>query len=208
MKIEPDILESSTSLKAGIAKLISNFGNPFTLIFLFTVFSTFHFLPVNKAIKISIIILFIALIPTGLFIIYNVKKGTYTNYDVSNQKQRPSLYLFSLSVLIFIIAVLVFNQEPKFIIGGGIAAFILLLISFLVNMKVKCSLHTSFAVFIALAFLHLNLIWSFGLLLFAFFMGWSRLILRRHTIGEVMIGGILGSTVGLLFYIFIRPYTE
>jgi len=206
MKNLSEIDPPRQSDKKRIASLISNFGNPFTLLFLFTLYSCFVYLPFERALKIILLILFLALVPTGLFIVFNVKRGKYSNYDVSNQKQRPSLYLFSLVVILFILGGLLINHEPQFIIGGCIAAFSLLLASFMVNMKIKCSLHTSFAVFIAIAFLRLNIYWSLGLFIFSILMGWSRLELHRHTNQEVVIGAILGSTIGVLFYLLTKPY--
>jgi len=202
MEMEP----VKKSFKRSFASFVSNFGNPFNLLFLLTVYSCFQFLPFSQAIKISLLILFLALVPTGLFIVFNVKRGVYSNYDVSNQKQRRSLYVFSLCIIILILTGLFYFKEPAFIIGGTLAAFLLLLASYLVNMKLKCSLHTSFAVFIAISFIPLNIYWSLGLFFFALILGWSRLILKRHTIQEVLVGGLLGTLVGILFDVLIKPY--
>ncbi len=203
-----DSFSQKKTLQKGFASFISNFGNPFTLLFLLTIYSCFQYLPEERAIKIILIILFLALVPTGLFIVFNVKRGVYSNYDVSNQKQRPSLYIFSLIIILLMVIGLVYNREPIFIIGGSVAAFVLLLSSFLVNMRIKCSLHTSFAIFIAISFLRINIYWSLGLFAFSILLGWSRLVLHRHTLREVYIGALLGTSVGLLFYYFIGPYTS
>jgi membrane-associated HD superfamily phosphohydrolase len=204
MEIEPQ----KRSLRETIALMVSNLGNPFNLLFLLTVYSCFQYLPLYRAIKIILIILFLALVPTGLFIVFNVKRGAYTNYDVSNQKQRTSLYLFSLCVIILIMGGLIYNKEPVFIIGGSLGAFTLLLLSFLVNLKLKCSLHTSFVLFIAISFLQLNIYWSLGLFIFSLIMAWSRLVLHRHTLQEVIAGAILGTSVGMAFHYIMVPYIK
>jgi len=194
------------SIRQGLALFVSNFGNPFSLLFLLTLYSCLKFLPIDHAIRIIAGIFFLAILPTGLFIVFNVKRGAYTNYDVSNQSQRRSLYYFSLVIIVLILAGLIYFKEPPFIIGGSLAAFTLLLLSYLVNLKLKCSLHTSFSIFIAISFLQLNIYWSMGLFVFSLIMAWSRLELHRHTFQEVIAGAILGITVGIAFHYIMQPY--
>ncbi len=194
--------------KKRIAYYISNIGNPFTLLFLFTIYSCFYLLPLIRAFKITLLITFLALVPTALFIYFNVRKGSYSNYDVSNQQQRFSLYMFSLSIIALITVCLFLNAEPPFIIGVSVSAFVLMTTSFLVNLQLKCSLHTSFAVFISIGFLPLNSYICAILLLFSIVMGWSRVILRRHTFAEVITGGVLGMAIGFLFYSYIIPFMD
>lgn len=201
-----EIKPKTRSLKDGAALFVSNFGNPFNLLFLLTLYSCFKFLPPRHAIIIILSILFLAILPTAMYIVLRVKRGSYTNYDVSNQNQRKSLYVFSLSIILLILGGLIFFKEPPFIIGGTLAAFTLLLLSFLVNLKLKCSLHTSFSVFIAISFIPLNIFWSIGLFIFSIIMGWSRLVLHRHTPQEVFAGAVLGISVGIGFHFIMKYY--
>ncbi len=186
--------------KNQIARGISNFGNPFTLLFILSTWASFHFLIHAQAMKIVLIFLLFAFLPTGVFIAFNVRRGKYSNYDVSTKSQRPSLYLFSIILVSCLTTTLYFLREPLFIVKGCLSALVLLVICYLINIRTKCSLHTAFAVFTAIGFFHLSIFAGVAFMIFALFMGWSRLVLDRHTPNEVFWGGFTGLLIGVLFY--------
>ncbi len=181
---------------------VSNFGNPFILLFVLVSYASFHFMEFHEALKISMIIILCSFVPTALFILINVKRGKFSNYDVSTKAQRPSLYIFSTTMIGLVTLTLFFLPGVHmFLQWGCLAAFTLLLSSFLINFWLKCSLHTCFSVYVAIAFFAMKTpVLGILLTIFAVIMGWSRVMLSRHTRGEVFTGAILGSIVGAIFY--------
>lgn len=180
---------------------VSNFGNPFILLFVLVSYASFHFMKFHEALKISMIIILCSFVPTALFILINVKRGKFSNYDVSTKAQRPSLYIFSITLIgLVTLTLFLLPGVHMFLRWGCLAAFTLLLSSFLINIWLKCSLHTCFSVYTAFAFFAMNMRLGILLTLFALIMGWSRVVLSRHTISEVFTGAMLGSIVGALFY--------
>lgn len=180
---------------------ISNFGNPFILLIILTAYASFHFMERELAIRVLSIFLLCSFVPTLLFIIINVWRGKFSNYDVSTKDQRPVFYLFSITMIGIVSVILLFYPGVHpFLRSGSISAFVLLLGSYLINIKLKSSLHTCFAVYVALAFAAMNMLAGIMLMILAFLMGWSRVVLKRHTRSEVITGACLGLVVGSIFY--------
>ena len=67
------------------------------------------------------------------------------------------------------------------------------------NYFIKSSMHTAFNIFVAALFFSINpyigLIW----LGIAILVGFTRIILKRHTIGEVVAGAIIASFISFIY---------
>ncbi|WP_407497358.1 phosphatase PAP2 family protein [Elizabethkingia meningoseptica] len=180
-----------------LSSFISNLFNPifsFLFFLLYYAFSTMEnqeaWLLIGKAILIFAL-------PILGYIYYNVRKGKFTNMDVSNRKQRNSLYYYIIALLFL------------FIIGSFIAktavphAFYyltgLLCAMMLSNFWIKSSMHTALNFFVAALFYQLSpvlgFIWGIHTVIIAI----TRLILKRHTVSEVLAGATLGIIFSLAF---------
>lgn len=204
---------STTQVKAAtldvfkhrVAFAISNFGNPFILLIFLTAYACFHFMELHEAIKVLTIFLGVSFLPTLLFIVINVRRGKFSNYDVSTKAQRPYFYIFAITLIgIVTITLFLMPAVDKFVRLGSLAAFTMLLGSFLINIRLKSSLHTCFSVYVAIAFAAMNQPAGLALAVLAFLMGWSRISLKRHTLSEVLTGACLGSLVGSVFYWLVK----
>ncbi len=184
--------------KQKIANLISTIGNPLVLSVLVAIYNNFKHYPLKQALTLTGYILLIVILPIFFYINRKVKQGNFADHDVSARTKRPSLYLMGLGVIGLMIGVLYFTHQPKDIISGAWAAFGLILSSFLINFKLKTSLHAGFAFLIALLVVPSDLLIGGILLAFACLVGWSRLVLRRHTLPEVFMGAALGVIWGCL----------
>jgi hypothetical protein len=180
------------------ANLISTIGNPLVLSVLVAIYSNFKEYPLKQALTLTGYILLIVVLPIFFYINRKVKQGNFADHDVSARTKRPSLYLVGLGVIGLMIGVLYFTHQPKDIISGAMAAFGLTLSSFLINFKLKTSLHAGFSFLIALLVLPSDLLVGGILFAFACLIGWSRLALRRHTLPEILMGTALGVTWGCL----------
>jgi len=77
----------------------------------------------------------------------------------------------------------------------------------LVNLRIKSSLHVSMTIYLAFLIMPLNYIAGIIVLLLSVLIGWSRIVLGRHTLKEVLWGGGIGLTIGLImFYVEQNVY--
>jgi membrane-associated phospholipid phosphatase len=63
-------------------------------------------------------------------------------------------------------------------------------------MYLKTSLHVGFTVYLAFLVYPLNPVIAVAVLIFTIFLGWSRVVLGRHTPKEVLCGAALGLLAG------------
>jgi membrane-associated phospholipid phosphatase len=104
-------------------------------------------------------------------------------------------------------AVVTFYEVPNRGLSLGLFLSALLITGLMLASRwVKLSLHASFATF-AVA-----LLWPLGLLyvalagVLAAAVCWSRVQLARHTVVEVLGGGLLGGLSGVLFWSVLSPH--
>lgn len=130
-----------------------------------------------------------------LIVMRRVKAGTYSDHDVSNAEQRRSFYPMAIGVT----ATTLIASWMLGLASGVVRAFaiatVMLVVGAFATRWLKISLHMMLGAFCTMAVTmvapRVGIV--FCLLLIA--VGWSRVTLRRHTIAEVVLGGLLG-TVG------------
>jgi membrane-associated phospholipid phosphatase len=188
----------SIEMKEKIATYISVIGHPLLTIPLFVITALFSLNDFQSALSMSLLIVGGIFVPLTIKTYLGYKKGTYTNFDVSNQAERQSWYSLPLVLLLIVTVVLFATHQPKALKWNTLYAFILLLTSQLINFSIKSSLHVSCNIF--LSFLMLSINWTMGISFLAFvvLVAWSRLILKRHTFKEILAGTIIGFIIGLL----------
>lgn len=189
--------EKPPSTLIRISKIISNFLNPLTSLLIYFAYSSSLQYNLSEIAKLFLPLLIIVIIPISAWIYWNVRKGNYSNMDVSNRKQRKSLYFFIAAVLIlFLFYEYFFNKNIDFIV---IFLLVLLLLMQFSNYFIKSSMHTAFNVFVAALFFAINptlgVIW-FGI---AILVGITRIILKRHTPKEVISGALIALLVSFIY---------
>lgn len=150
----------------------------------------------------SLLILGGFFVPLALTMYRKQARGTYTNFDVSDQAQRKTWYILAVGLLACVTISLYMTNQGYVIRVIFLLATLLLATSQVVNYFIKSSLHVSLNSY--LAFLLLIFDWRAGYLFLAWipFIGWSRIHLNRHTLPEIMMGVIIGSGFGSwLFYL-------
>ncbi|MFN3849496.1 MAG: phosphatase PAP2 family protein [Spirosomataceae bacterium] len=189
--------------KRKFANLVSTVGNPLILSVLVAIYINFKSYPLKQALTLTGILVLCAVVPVFFYINRKVKEGNYADHDVSARTKRPSLYLIGLSALGVMILALYLSKQPMGIVFGAWAAWLLTLLSFLINFKLKTSLHVGFSFLIAFLALSSDLMAGGILLAFGFLVGWSRLILKRHTLPEIFMGASLGTIIGTIYWSFV-----
>ncbi len=184
----------------GVSKFISNFFNPLTSLFLYLVYYNVTNFTLKKGLQNFLELILLLLVPIIIWIFVNVKKGNYTNMDVSNRHQRKSLYFFIAALLGGYLAVNYFLHDVvdlRILFIG-----ILLLAMQFSNYFIKSSMHTSFNIFVAALFFVQNPWLGFIWFLLSILIGITRVILKRHTTKEVISGGLIAILVSIV-YIFV-----
>lgn len=192
MKPVPSLTQAAT--------IVSVVGHPLLTTSLCTVFMTYQHLPIRQATLICGLLLCGVILPVSRQIYRNVRRGHYTNFDVSDRKQRYQLYP---TLLIFLALVTGFSfatDQPRPFCYGFLAAFLLITSSYVVNFFSKASLHTSVSFFLAWIIASVSPFFGGVMVIFSLFVALSRLILKRHTVAELIAGALIGLTTGAGFY--------
>ena len=192
-------------MKQKIANFISIIGHPLLTIPIFIAIVMFANENAKKAFYISFLIIGCVFVPIILRMYIKSKNGTYTNFDVSDKKQRKTLFIFIIPLLVIVTFILFKTHQNNNLCKTILFATILVFISQVVNLFIKSSLHVSLNIY--LSFLVMTLNYKIGIILFLFtgLLGWSRIVLGRHTLKEVLVGGAIGLSISLIT-LYIEGY--
>ena len=186
---------SSAVLK--VSKFISGFFNPMnSLVIYFIVFSTRNF-TLAEATQNFLPIFLITIVPISSWIIYNVRTKKYTNLDVSDRKQRKSLYFFIEGVMIVYLFFVYLKYERIDMVL--LFLLVLLIVMQISNYFIKSSMHTAINIFIAALFFTLSPLYGLIWLILSILVGISRIILKRHSPAEVVSGAVISGMVSFIY---------
>lgn len=196
------------------AKLLSAVFSPFyapILAFLWLFFFSYlQLYPLAYKIYILVSVFFYTILMPRLSIYLIRRVNKWTGWQASHRHHRHLPYIVTLFCygcclysLISINAVMFFRG----IILGSLAAQIICAV---VNLRWKISTHMvgiGGLVGVILAFSHIfqyNPLWATcGLLLLSGMLGTSRMLLRQHTLAQVLVGFLVGLLCALVFLLFI-----
>lgn len=181
-----------------LARWISIAAHPFILILLLTAAGAAASLPPRQALLVVGAVAATSILPLTFYLRRQVRTGRATDFDVSVRTQRRPMYVVALLLCLGTLAALALAGTPPAFLSAILAAIALLAASSLVNRWLKASLHTGFAVYVAIGMLDLSLPAGAAFAAVAGLVAWSRLALSRHTLPEVAAGSALGALAGLL----------
>jgi len=187
-------------MKQAIAKWISMCGHPLLTIPLFVIITMLATEDIRKASLVIFLIVGCIFIPLVAWLYIKSKNGTTTNFDVSDRKQRKSLFVFILPVLMLVTIILYRTGQSKTVCLSVFFGLVITFVSQLVNLRIKSSLHVSMTIYLAFLIMPLNYLMGIVVLLISGLIGWSRIVLGRHTLKEVLWGGGIGLTIGLIMF--------
>lgn len=144
------------------------------------------------------VIIFIA------FFLWEKKNGSFSDFDITKRQERKKLYIFLLFLTCAYLVIPLFLKGiafPMTIIAFGIVFGIAVFAT--ANYFIKASVHMGIACAYVIT---ISLFYGWIGFLFSFFIipliVWSRLVLKRHTKKEIIVGGILGTLVTLTTFLF------
>jgi hypothetical protein len=187
---DTDRRSPSRSRKQTLARALSIAGHPFILI------------PAAALIvsgRGPALVLALTMFAVATVIFLQVRRGKWSDADVSTRQQRPLFYLVLLAatagagLLLWQLGV-----SPSFI-RGTLIAIAMITIQMIANRWLKISLHASFAAFVTgiVATRGIGIAVTAACLAIA----WSRVTLKRHTPLEVFIGLGLGGCAAIVLWL-------
>lgn len=138
------------------------------------------------------------------FVLIGIKRGIFTNIDVSNRKQRVFLYPFAIIVvLLFGVIVYLFNG-PYTLTAASICFVLGLIILDLINRKIKASIHVA-----SVAAGVTGVVMAFGGFTYLLFLlipltAWARVVEKKHTPMETIVGACAGVSLTFVFITIAR----
>lgn len=193
----------SDVMKTKLAGYISTIGHPLLTISVFAIIAFFYHEPVRRAFFHSLLIIGGIAVPLLVKMYRGTQKGTYTNFDISNKGERQSWYIFPITILAIITALLYLTHQSRAFCLTLLLSLNLLIVSQVVNHFIKSSLHVSFNIFLSFLILFQHAVTGLVFLVFTVLIGWSRLVLKRHSLMEIVAGAAIGLTIGLLAFFML-----
>jgi membrane-associated phospholipid phosphatase len=145
----------------------------------------------------ALVCIALLVMPPTLFFYYRMRRGAFSDDDISLRQQRYGLYMFSLGSLVLTTLALYALSVPAIFLRLIGAALGILVVCMLVNFVWKISIHS--ATIATLATLTTRLLPPLGICLWvaAIAVGWARIRTGNHTLGQVLAGWAV-AIAGLL----------
>jgi hypothetical protein len=169
-----------------LARALSVIGHPFLLIPLMVAAATRNWIP-------TAIVGAITILPLFVIILRNVRRGVWSDHDVSSREQRGGLYRVALPLLAISALLLWWMDASPRMMRGFTAAAVMLAIGLLGNRFLKISLHMMMAAFCGVVIAQLYPRSVYAIVPFVAAIGWSRWKLERHTWAEIFVGIAIGA---------------
>lgn len=191
------------------ARVLSAVFNPFYLptvglIVLFTL-SYLSLLPISyKLLVLGLVYIFTILLPTLLISLYRHHQR-WTLIELGQRERRMVPYVISILSYFMCVYIMDSLHIPHFMSSILLAALMIQILCSIVNVWWKISTHTAAIGGMAGAIAAFSMIFGFNpifwlcvVLLVAGVLGTCRMILRQHSLSQVVAGFVLGCVVGLL----------
>lgn len=180
-----------------LAQVVSAVGHPFVLLPLTLLLAFFDNASPARAFKIVAITVLVTVLPLLLIIHRQVTAEKWTDHDVSAPAERRSFYPIAITVVALSGIAFRFLNFPQPLLIGMLVSLVLLLAAMLINRWSKISLHLIFAAYCAVSLFAVSYWIGAGFVLLAIAVGWSRIVLERHSLAQVLSGMALGATAGI-----------
>ena len=139
------------------------------------------------------------IVPITTVILWKMRRGDWSDFDVSQRAQRSRLYWFALPLFL---AVVLFVPAPAWFTRTMTALLAALTISFVLQRFMKPSLHMLFAAFSAVVLWKVYPYSPLVMVPLLLAVGWSRWRLGHHTVAEIVVGTFLGVAAGAITIVY------
>ena len=193
------VLEYETAL----ARFISNFFSPPVVGILTAIAFIVYTVPQPQRVLIWLVgVLPLLTIPPLAYVVWLVRTGELADIHMPNRHSRIKPLAVILSWSIACLLFLNYWGAPSILILVMLATLGYLIVMSAITLFWKISFHSSAitaAASIGIAVSGLTTGWSITALMLIPVIGWARVHLRRHTLGQVCAGCLVGLGTGLIF---------
>lgn len=188
-----------------VARLISSIFHPFIIAIVSLAITAINSTNYNFMVAfywISLVSLPLIIFPVCLLLFFKIT-NRIEDFDLSNRNQRHKLYPVALFLIFFVLILLWFLNAPKGIFSLILALISIFIVNFLINRSSKISIHTSAIVgFSTLLFIYYGFLVGIIGLLISIIVMWSRIVLKKHTLLQVLSAALVSSTIIFIFFYF------
>ena len=187
---------SPKPLRIRFARLVSNILAPVTISIPAVLLVAFYDAQsLASALFYTSVTLFFLSFGPMLYIIIGVRLGKFSDVDVSRRKERIGPFLFGLASVLAGLVTLVLIKAPKNLQTLLIITAVSCIVMLVITLWWKISIHAS-----SLAGTVTFLTALYGVIVLPAFLlvvlvSWSRVVLRRHTVAQVVAGALVSITL-------------
>lgn len=153
---------------------------------------------ISQTLLYAIVAVVLTALPVALVVYVQVKRGKWSDLDVSRRTQRYALYPLTLACLGFLMYALYRLHAPRQSIVATASMALVNAVNGIINFFWKISAHATTAAMCAGLLWQLAPGWGPPAAAGAALVGWSRVELKRHTAGQVLAGWGVGVTSALV----------
>ena len=191
-------------MRKRIANLTSNIFSPFVIgLVLIPLVSFKATISTFDAIKWSLILIALSILPVLLFAVYLVRRNQLDSVFANTRQQRIRIYALAI-ILIGMSCILLFTlKAPLSLLALFIAVFSANLVFTGINFWWKISLHTAFiTAAVTLLFTLYGFMSAVSVVLIPL-VGWARIELGHHSLAQTVTGALLAASILVaVFYLF------
>jgi hypothetical protein len=179
-----------------LARWVSILAHPFVMAGLLVAIPAMRQSPGNTMRSLLLFVLAV-LVPVVALMVRQVRRGRWGNVDASRPSERPVLFMVTLAGMTAALAWLYFNDPHSFLVRGILVVGGFVLAAAVLTRWVKLSLHVAFAALTATALTLLGSVAGYAVIAVVPLVFWSRLMLERHRVHELLVGLVLGVVTGI-----------
>ena len=191
-------------MRKRIANLTSNILNPFLVSLIIILVLSFESTSSTlDALKWSLILIALSILPVFSVIIYLVRKGRLDGVFTSVRGQRTKIYWLAGACASLGCIILPYFGAPSILVATFVAGLLAVVIFMCINLWWKISLHTAF-ITASVTVLVILYGWIVAVtVLLIPLMSWARIELKHHSLAQVATGALLAAIiVAVAFYLF------
>lgn len=180
-----------------VARWVSILAHPFVMVALLVAVPAMR-QSSGKPVQSVLVAALAVVVPMAVLMFLQVRRGRWSNVDASKPSERPVLFLVAVAGLVAALGWLLVNDPRSFLVRGMLVVAAFLLLAAFLTRWVKLSLHVAFAALTATALSLLGSPIGYALVAVLPVVFWSRLVLGRHRVPELLVGLMLGVLTGIV----------
>jgi hypothetical protein len=183
-------------MRKQIASLTSNILNPFLVSLVVILLISFESAAsTSDAIKWSLILMAVSILPVFVIIIYLVHSERVENIFINIRRQRNKIYLLASSCVTVGCVILLYMGAPLVLVAAVVAGLSAILVFMFINLIWKISVHTAFvAASVTTITILYGVTGAFSAMLIPP-VAWSRIELEQHSFAQVTAGALLATLI-------------